>query len=575
MKYDYNLLDMFSKFKIFLLSSINDFDVKINLINFYANKKNDKLGENNKSMRIIPYNYYEKLFNYKNIFKSYESEFNDKIRTEYKEKDEKQYNINSIFINNILKKYDYIPKYCLGYIKLWSSIYDLMFYENKNIFMKLLQFQSDKTIDILKINELIEKNYLIEKENEGVEEEIEEEKEKKSNYKTLEASIYIEYLKYIPLKYINYHIDEYNKLYFYYSFPLFKEILKNFIDYCQSKEKFSNSSSGIEKGTSFENILKYKFQYFKKLNVDGHLEVKSIISMDFTDNYKLLDKKYIKEKKNILITQKNQGGKDYDMAFYRPEMKSLLLIQSKYQIEHNLIMPKENYIDTSLETLNNFNLKFNEDIKKVYLLYISSVEYNIKRKATVGKSLAKNKINCLFYSVSNDLFSFDFGEKIDNLIFDDSFMILPNLNEYKVQKFKKEEEEIKKYSKIEKRYLFLNRKVGKTYNKEKIFSDFLKYFSQIGLNISLDEFDAIECSDGICTSKLKKELDSKKYIALFSLNEDGDLVINSQNPAGINYITKEKNTINLDINENKNYSSFEQLLNIFPNKYFYGIGKIK
>ena len=95
------------------------------------------------------------------------------------------------------------------------------------------------------------------------------------------------------------------------------------------------------------------------------------------------------------------------------------------------------------------------------------------------------------------------------------------------------------------------------------------------MNISLDEFDALECSDGICTSKLKKELDSKKYIALFCLNEDGDLVINSKNPAGINYITKEKNTINLDINENKNYSSFEQLLNIFPNKYFYGIGKIK
>ena len=63
---------------------------------------------------------------------------------------------------------------------------------------------------------------------------------------------------------------------------------------------------------------------FNRLNIEGHLEVNTIINMDFTDNYKLLDEEYIQTKKNILITQENEQGKDYDFAIYKPENKQLI-----------------------------------------------------------------------------------------------------------------------------------------------------------------------------------------------------------------------------------------------------------
>ena len=570
--YDYNLLNLFSKFKIFLLSSINDFDVKNNIIISYSEKNEIKykLEGENKPTRVIKYTYYEKLFIFKGIFKSFERQLEEKIKSEYKENDEKQFLIKSIFINNILKKYNYIPKYFLRYINLWDTIYDLMFNENKHIFFKLLRFQMVGTIDIKKINKLKKNNYLIEKENEEIEENKEEKKEE-LNCKTLQACEYIEYLKYIPLKYINYHIDENNKLYFYYSFPMFKEILEDFIDYSESNEKFF-SNDGIERGISFEKILKYKFKFFKKLGIDGHLEVKSIINMDVTENYALLDKKYIERKKNILITQKIQGGKDYDFAIYMPQQHELLLIQSKYQIENKLIKHKKEYINSSQETINNFNKTFDYKIEKVYLLYISSEEYNIQRKKSVKNILGKNEINCLFYSVSHDSFSFDFENEIKNLECDDSFMMLPCLKDYKPQKFK-QEEEAKLHAKGEKRNLFLGKKIKKSYCISKIFSVFQKYCSDIKLNFSVGEFEEMYCFDDI--PKHQKELDKNKYIALFCLTETDDSEIDFKKPIGLNYVTKGNKSINLEITKNKNYSSFEELIDIFPNKFYYGIGKLK
>ena len=53
------------------------------------------------------------------------------------------------------------------------------------------------------------------------------------------------------------------------------------------------------------------------------------LSLFSTENYKLLDKEYLKGKKNILITQENSLGKDYDFAIYKPEDNQLLLLQSK------------------------------------------------------------------------------------------------------------------------------------------------------------------------------------------------------------------------------------------------------
>jgi len=53
------------------------------------------------------------------------------------------------------------------------------------------------------------------------------------------------------------------------------------------------------------------------------------------------------------------------------------------------------------------------------------MEYNTKRKKVVKNLLYNNQINCLFYSVSDKTFSFDFENIIDILKCEDSFMILP------------------------------------------------------------------------------------------------------------------------------------------------------
>ena len=563
-KYDLNLLNTFSGFKIFLLSSINDYDVKNNLIYSYAKNSKTKyrLAEDNKPSKIINYHYYEELLDFKDFFKLFEKQIKDKIKSENKYFDDNTIIIKFNFIDSILKKFNYIPKYCLRYIYHYDTIYDLMFNEYKNIFLKLLQFEKNKTIDIKKIAQLSKNEYLIEQKKE----------DEKFSYKTLQADDYIEYLKYIPLKYINYHITDKNELYFYCSFPLFKDIIMNFIDYFDSKEKFLITAEGIERDTVFEKILKYQFTVFKKLNINAHLEVNTIIDMNLTENYSSFEQKYLEGKKNILITQKNKGGQDYDFAIYMAENCQLMLIQSKYQIEHKLIKNRKEYEETSKLSLENFNKAFKKKIEKVYLIYISSEEYNKKRKAKVKGLLDKNKINCLFYSVSYDTFSFDFENKIENLECDESFMILPEFKNYKSQEFKIEPR-VKQKAQINtrnNRYLFLGKKVKKSYDINKIYKSLKNYCSE-NLEISLDKFDEFGCYDDYCN--FKKEVNIKYYIALFYLKENDDSSIDFSKPIGLNYVEKEKE-INLYIIAKTNYSTFEELIEKFSNKFYFGIGNL-
>ena len=48
----------------------------------------------------------------------------------------------------------------------------------------------------------------------------------------------------------------------------------------------------------------------------------------------------------------------------------------------------------------------------MFLLYLSSVEYNYQRKDEVLKILKSKKINCLFYSINEEYFTYDFGNNL-------------------------------------------------------------------------------------------------------------------------------------------------------------------
>ena len=433
-----------------------------------------------------------------------------------------------------------------------------MFNEYGNIFKKLLQFEQNKTIDIKIVTQLSKNNYIMEKGKDGL----------NQNYKTLQVEEYVEYLKYIPLKYINFHINEKGEIFFYYSFPFFKHVLDDFIDYNQSNENFMISKDGGKRGTNFETILKYQFKVFKKLDINAHIEVGSIVEMNFTENYKSFEENYKKGTKNILITQKNRIGQDYDFAIYMTNLNQLLLIQSKYQIDYSLIKHKVKYINSSKEALKNFNISFNENINKVYLLYISSEEYNIDRKKTVKNILDNYKINCLFYSVSRGVFSFDFENLIRNLECDDSFMILPEIKPYKSQniKFEFENKEKQKNTKDNNRNL-LGKKINKIYDEGKIYEE-LKNYLEKNLNISLGEMEEM----GYIINDFNKEVGKKSFIAIFSLKTDDESSIDFESPIGVNYIEKKKD-INLEVTKKKYYSKFEELFNSFSNKIYYVIGK--
>lgn len=70
------------------------------------------------------------------------------------------------------------------------------------------------------------------------------------------------------------------------------------------KNNFLISSIRYDRVIYFENIIEIELRVFKKLNIDDHWEVRKIVKMIFTENFKLFDKEYFKGKKNILINMK-------------------------------------------------------------------------------------------------------------------------------------------------------------------------------------------------------------------------------------------------------------------------------
>ena len=556
------ILNLFSRFKIFLLSSVNSRDVKDNLILTYHEKvlKKYKAIEENQHTKIIRYTYYENLFDF-NYYNSLilKNQIYDKIKQKEKENEKGKIEEKFIFISSILNQFNYIPKYTFKFLSLYNTIYDLLFHEYKNIFLKLKRYESDNIIDRFQINDLLKDKIIIQKTEIG-----------KNNNKILSEEKYIEYLKYIPLQYINYHLNDKGELYFYYSFPLFKQILTEYVDYFKYKDNFFDENvTGNQKGIAFEKIVVTQFKVFNCLNIDGHLKVKSILNMDFTENFKVLDKEYLQGKRNILITQENDQGKDYDFAIYKPEKHQLILFQAKYQIDHNLISKKQNYIESGKEVLNNFKKSFNDDsIENVYLLYISSVEFNYKKKASVINLLAKNQINCLFYSVSNKYFSFNFEDKIKDIECTDSFLLLPEMKNYISQDIKKEKSNSKRNFISEDEIIFLNKKIKKNYDKDKIFDSLVNYIRNQTIGFSMGRLIKVESfSDEQIKMNKRKE-----YIVIFSLKDEDDSMIDFNKPVGIIYYEKERE-INLEITKNQTFKDHEELFKLFSAICHYGIGE--
>ena len=300
---------------------------------------------------------------------------------------------------------------------------------------------------------------------------------------SMNSTIFSSNLKDICLKYVNF--EEINK-YFYlkFAFPLCKEIFKAFYKYDSDMVKFiSDKENGFN---VFESFLKTTLRCFGKIQIDGYFEVDNIIDLNLTEYYKCLNNSYFLNKSNILINQQNSNGKDFDFCLYKPDKKALILIQVKYRITNSNVLSYHYYQKNYSDFNKKFEDKFKTPIEEIYLLYFSSYYYNQNNKNDILEILNKKKINCLFFNVSNTEISFDFENGIDCIELTDSFILFPCRQKYNPQWQKDKKISSISISKFLNRKRFIDKKI-KNYKENKTkkngmeevyYEQFLEYFGK-------------------------------------------------------------------------------------------------
>ena len=93
-------------------------------------------------------------------------------------------------------------------------------------------------------------------------------------------------------------------------------------------------------------------------------------------------------------------------------------------------------MDNISNITNSISQKFGIKIEKIYLLYITSLEYNYQRKNEIHNILKSKKINCIFYSINEDYFTSDFENDLQIFFPTESTEIYQKSNIYVEQIFK-------------------------------------------------------------------------------------------------------------------------------------------
>ena len=209
-----------------------------------------------------------------------------------------------------------------------------------------------------------------------------------------------------------------------YSFPLVKTILNDYNNFIKRKKSYYSEDNESTKGINFEAILKIILRIYKILPIDGYFEVEDLVNMNLINIYSKVDKNYFLNKNIIFINQINRIGKLYDFALYYVIEKNLILFQAKYNINSRNVKHRNEYFSSSEEIKGLFKEKFDIDLNGVYLLYISDKELN-ENNSKCPTILEKNELTCLFFSIQDKNFTFDFFHIIDKIEFNEEFRIIP------------------------------------------------------------------------------------------------------------------------------------------------------
>ena len=385
-----NFLKNLKTNKIFLLSSINDEDIKDNLFS-----------EENKEI-LFKYTYIIN-FNFKNS-----------IELLIKDKSEQ--------IKQCIKMFNYLPlSIFLMYNYFNWNILDFLNSQFYLILKQLYDFYQKHNINY--ISKLIDDKHINNSDD--------------VNIKSITKKDFIDNIKEISLKFISFEIkSELVNLYF--TFKYAENIFDFEIKYILSKERFLKNFERFIHGGEFEIIIQHKFILEKNnYNIDGFIKVNKIVNMILEDEYKLISFEEIANKNCIFISQLINEGEDYDFAFLYPKTKEIILIQSKYKLSNKNVQNIKYYTsEDKINIIKNATLNIGINIDKIYILYISSVEYNSK---LAFKILNNKNINCLFYNVTQNYFTSDFKNIVDDFK-SLSGEIYPQLEEYTAQYYEKKKD---------------------------------------------------------------------------------------------------------------------------------------
>ena len=405
------LLDKIKAKKIFLLSSINDTDVKNNLA---IQIKNEKIPD-------INYIYLISLF----------------LMNEERVKEFLKIEDNNII--NILRYFNFMPisLFQLQYIYK-MKILDFINNQFLLILNNLSDFYKNLNTNIIAY---LDSNKLINRQETKIK-------------NSIDIKYFLDNINNITLKYIIYELYGKNSVNLSYAFDYVKYPLTCFLDYINSLINFKSENDKYLKGGEFEKIIEYIFIINHPLfEFDSFIKVNEIVKMKLINEYQYIKTEEIKDKNCIFISQENQSGKDYDFAILKPKINTIILLQAKYKISSDNINSKSYYSSQKKTNIIRSVIKkeFQISIDKIYLLYISSFEFNDKPEKAF-KILNLNRINCIFYNMTNDYFTSNFKTILNKIELNPSFEIFPddkNYTEYSYIKSRRIEQMTSSYIKEE------------------------------------------------------------------------------------------------------------------------------
>ena len=412
------LFEKESKIKIIISSSMNDSPIKEAYLNIITEKnnleqENEKLI--NKTNDYIPYHFIEKLV---------EDEQIKKYITKIKKQDDEEF-------NSALRLFNYLPLY---YNLCKQPKIDIKNFieETKERIRKKIEKLNNNNLNLIymdEIRKMIDNEITIDKLN--------------------------FYRLYIPFKY--FYVEKINKIMILRThFPLVQEVWNDII----MKETIELFDGEIEyNGNVIGSFLELNIiSNIKKKNIS--LEIDSFIKVDTINNFGELIEKDTENftNKNIFVTQKNQNGPNFDIAYIKGknmDTQKLVYIQVKKSYSNNRV-DKEKMHKIFEEKKKNFENILGFIPKELNLVYISLINTKIK-KAILEHDIAKrdkfikvsslgDDINSIVYSV-NQLNNFCLQNGIQIYYYEPKthkFFIKENNNfqEFQLDLFRKNENEI-------------------------------------------------------------------------------------------------------------------------------------